>query len=180
MDYFETIKSISEGLIESDKEIINLDKQKDSVNELKKFRSTDGFEYKDNKIILYEFKRCNLFYQKSLTEKETDIVNGITTETPEKLIDSVLVLIPKFITDFRKNDKYKVKFILVLGENVEDARIEARLREGKLAKTPQLIKLENKLNKYRETPFIITSGTINRITAFIFSVFSNGNRFIFK
>ncbi len=152
-----SLTEVSDRLIVSAKEFIDLDKTKALEKKLEKFKSCDGLHTNGNKLILMEFKKCDLFYKETLNPIQEKKVEEIIKSIPFKILETLLVLLPNFIDDFRTNSNYKIKVLIVLGSKKEGFSEEVaklRNRATKMMKRPQLIKLETATQKYTSTPYI--------------------------
>ncbi|MGL5021714.1 MAG: hypothetical protein ACRC5S_00285 [Cetobacterium sp.] len=158
MPYQETLDIISDNLIDSKKiTMVNLDVYKEQ-KKLTKFRSVDGIKIISKKIIFAEFKKCDLFYKTNLNDEERKIVNGIIDETPEKIVDSFMVLLPKYLSEEMKCIlDHKIDIEIVLGSEKgygEDPMIRMRMRELIKMEGENYKELNEKVQRYRGTYFI--------------------------
>ncbi|WP_291942116.1 hypothetical protein [Cetobacterium sp.] len=159
MPFQRTMNEISDNLIDNiEKKMIDLDYYKETKN-LRKFRSVDGIIINSRKIIFAEFKKCDLFYKSYLEEREQERVEKITKEILEKVVDSFMVLLPKYLHEEMGglSINHKIDIEIVLGsENGYDDNpaMRMRVREKIKMKTENLQNLENMLKKYRGTFYI--------------------------
>ena len=163
---FQELTMISDNMIKSsDSTYFSLDKFKHQrAGGLAKFKDMDGLKIIRNTINLVEFKDSKLFYKEKLDEVDAKKVSEILEALPEKITDSILVLLPEYKEDFRSNSDYKINLYLVLGDErpIDDQKSRSREREVTLRKTENFKKLEKILTRYRGTTFAKNAEVMTR------------------
>ena len=163
---FQELTVISDNMIvSSNTSFFSLEHFKiENAGGLQNFRDMDGLKISGNKIELDEFKDSTLFYQEELNRVGTKMVQDILEALPEKISDSILVLLPKYKEDFRINSNYNINLYLVLGDEkpIDDQKSRGREREALLRKTDNFKKLEKILTRYRGTSFVKNAEIMSR------------------
>ncbi len=131
---------------------------------LARFKDMDGLKIRGNQIDLVEFKRCDLFYKENLDSKDLKKVEEITSHLPEKINDSILVLLPEYLENFRINSNFKINIYLVLGDEkpIDDQKSRGREREAIIRRTKNYEKIEKIVKRYRGTAFVKNAEIMTR------------------